>query len=451
VNRPDTWTESTFSELNRFRCQTVDPAKHATEQFELYSVPNFPTGTPEYVRGAEVGSSKQTVAPNDVLVCKINPRINRVWQVGPVGSIRQIASSEWIGFRNSELDAGFFTHFFRSTEFREKLCTDLTGVGGSLTRAQPKKVATFTLPLAPLAEQKRIAAKLDALLARVDACREHLDRIPALLKRFRQSVLTTVTACGEADALGKCSDECINLNSFPMVPVSESMLEPLRNGKSVRDGNGLHVLRLTALKGFEVNLSETKAGDWSNVSDTPRFLVHNGDFLISRGNGSKSLVGRGGLVSGCSESIAFPDTMIRLRPDPSRLTPGYLNYVWMSEGIRTQIESVAKTSAGIWKVSQSDLECIRLPLPSIAEQAEIVRRVEALFTLADRIEQRYKTARAQVEQLTPALLAKAFRGELVPQDPNDEPASVLLERIRAERAATGPTRTRRGRKASESV
>jgi type I restriction enzyme S subunit len=81
------------------------------------------------------------------------------------------------------------------------------------------------------------------------------------------------------------------------------------------------------------------------------------------------------------------------------------------------------------------------------EQAEIVRRVESLFAYADRLEARYAAARAQVERLTPALLAKAFRGELVPQDPNDEPASVLLERIRAARAAA-PAKPKRGRAAA---
>jgi type I restriction enzyme S subunit len=74
-----------------------------------------------------------------------------------------------------------------------------------------------------------------------------------------------------------------------------------------------------------------------------------------------------------------------------------------------------------------------VPLPPLPEQKEIVRRVEAMFTLADQIEARFQTARAQVEKLTPSLLAKAFRGELVPQDPSDEPADKLLERIRQHR------------------
>jgi type I restriction enzyme S subunit len=69
-------------------------------------------------------------------------------------------------------------------------------------------------------------------------------------------------------------------------------------------------------------------------------------------------------------------------------------------------------------------------LPPLAEQQEIVRRVEVLFALADQIEARYAKAKTHVERLTQSILAKAFRGELVPQDPNDEPASVLLERIK---------------------
>ncbi len=92
-----------------------------------------------------------------------------------------------------------------------------------------------------------------------------------------------------------------------------------------------------------------------------------------------------------------------------------------------------------------------LPPPSLEEQTEIVRRVESLLAVADRLEARCASARAQVENLTPATLAKAFRGELVPQDPNDEPASVLLERIRAKRGdpAAGNSKPKRVRKSPQ--
>ena len=284
------------------------------------------------------------------------------------------------------------------------------------------------MPVAPIAEQTRITDQLDTLLARIQACTDRLDAIPALLKRFRQAVLG---AANTGDLLTEPSS-----GAFPVVALGSVLAEPLRNGKSVRDGDGLPVLRLTSLKTATIDLTETKTGDWTGIADVKRFLVQDGDYLVSRGNGSKDLVGRGGLVAACSEDIAFPDTMIRMRPNKTRLLPDYLKYAWSSQFVRAQIERAAKTTAGIWKVSQPDLEGIRLPLPLLEEQAEIIHRVEVLFKLADRIEARHATAIVHAHRLAPLTLAKAFRGELVPQDPNDEPASALLARITAQRATS---------------
>ena len=89
---------------------------------------------------------------------------------------------------------------------------------------------------------------------------------------------------------------------------------------------------------------------------------------------------------------------------------------------------------------------MHIALPHIDEQAEIVRRVEQLFAFADQLEAKVATAQARIDRLTQSILAKAFRGELVPQDPNDEPASLLLERIQAQRAAA--PKAKRARKAS---
>lgn len=191
---PPSWAEVRFDEINSFSSQTVDPAHFPDEHFELYSVPAFPSGQPEARLGAAIGSTKQLVAPDDVLICKINPRINRVWQVMPKKEHQQIASSEWIVMRSPALHPGFLRYYFSSPDFREMICDGITGVGGSLTRAQPKRVAAFEVPIAPANEQKRIADKLEALLARVGACRERLDRMPAILKRFRQAVLAAATS-----------------------------------------------------------------------------------------------------------------------------------------------------------------------------------------------------------------------------------------------------------------
>ena len=100
-------------------------------------------------------------------------------------------------------------------------------------------------------------------------------------------------------------------------------------------------------------------------------------------------------------------------------------------------------------LSFDHLRATAIALPPLAEQQEIVRRVESLFKVADQIEERYQKAKAHVDKLTQSILAKAFRGELVPQDPNDEPASVLLERIRKEREQT-PNMKSKARRASRS-
>jgi type I restriction enzyme S subunit len=121
--------------------------------------------------------------------------------------------------------------------------------------------------------------------------------------------------------------------------------------------------------------------------------------------------------------------LVIARPGPD-LHPGYgcivMNSSFAAEFVRSNQVGVAQAHFNV-----GSMKVTPLPLPPLAEQAEIVRRVDALFALADTLEARLATARAQVERLTPALLSKGFRGELVPQDPNDEPASVLLARIRA--------------------
>jgi type I restriction enzyme, S subunit len=194
--------------------------------------------------------------------------------------------------------------------------------------------------------------------------------------------------------------------------LADGLAEPMANGRSVPTATlGFPVLRLTALKRGRIDLSERKTGEWS-AADARRFLVRRGDFLVSRGNGSLSLVGRGGLVGADPDPVAYPDTLIRIRPKPETWLAEFLVVVWDSPDLRAQIESAAHTTAGIHKVSQQDLSALSIPKPTIAEQHEIVRRVDALFALADAIEQRVADATARAHTLTQATLAKAFRGEL---------------------------------------
>lgn len=358
--------------------------------------------------------------------------------IGKLGiSSIECATNQAIAYCRPNDDLVALRYLFHAVSWAKPALLGL-GQGGAQQNISQGVLKSFQIPLAPAAEQTRITDQLDTQLARINACQHRLDTIPALLKRFRQAVLSAAVS-------GELLEEP-SVATFPKVALGSVLAEPLRNGKSVRDGDGLPVLRLTSLKAAGIDLSETKTGDWSAIKDVTRFLVQNGDYLVSRGNGSKELVGRGGLVAGCESDIAFPDTMIRMRPDVARLSPAYLGIVWSSQHVRQQIDLAAKTTAGIWKVSQPDLENVQLSLPTVEEQVKIVRRVEVLFKLADSIETRYTAARLQAQRLTPLVLAKAFRGELTPQDPSHEPASALLARIAAQRdSATLAPKTRKPR------
>lgn len=127
--------------------------------------------------------------------------------------------------------------------------------------------------------------------------------------------------------------------------------------------------------------------------------------------------------------------MMKIQVIEEKATYEFIFYALSNKATRLYFRKNATGTAGnMPKINQPIVMNTPVSLPSIAEQKEIVRRVESFFKAADTIEQQYREVKAQLDQLDQSILAKAFRGELVPQDPNDEPASILLERIRAERA-----------------
>jgi type I restriction enzyme S subunit len=140
---------------------SVNPANFSTEVFELLSIPAFDKGKPDIVKGCDIGSSKSRVEPNDVLLSKIVPHIRRCWVVPQKSKHRQIASGEWIIFRDERFYPDYLKHFLTSNIFHRQFMETVAGVGGSLVRARPSAVERIEIPLPPLAEQKRIAAILD--------------------------------------------------------------------------------------------------------------------------------------------------------------------------------------------------------------------------------------------------------------------------------------------------
>ena len=175
-------SKKTIKDINEYKGSTVNPMNYPNTVFELYSVPSFEQNYPEIIKGSEIGSSKVTVQENDVLVCKINPRINRVWKVKHNTEHQLLASSEWIIIRSPQNNADYLKWYFQSPVFRNYMNSALTGIGGSLTRAQPKQVANYPVPLPPLETQKQIAANLDKATQTIDLCNAILEKLDLLVK-----------------------------------------------------------------------------------------------------------------------------------------------------------------------------------------------------------------------------------------------------------------------------
>ena len=308
-----------------------------------------------------------------------------------------------------------------------------------------------TINLPPINEQIRISDKLDALLARVDACREHLDRVPLILKSFRQSVLAA--ACS-----GRLTSDWRDKHpGFNQIGIPKNNLYDIpntwdlkrikklasSNKGSIQSGpfgsnllhsefqsNGILAIGIDNVLDGKFTLGKQHRISTDKYEQLKKYTARSLDVLVT----VMSTVGRCCVIPKNIETAIITKHVYRISCEQSIVDPYYMmNCLRGSDYVQQQIQSEIRgfTRPGI---NGSILKETYIPLPPLPEQKEIVRRVEALFAYADRLEARYHAARDHVEKLTPALLTKAFRGELVPQDPNDEPASVLLERIRKERS-----------------
>jgi type I restriction enzyme S subunit len=333
----------------------------------------------------------------------------------------------------------FLKHWLNSPEIFARMTADMTG--SAIRRLVLRQIRSALILLPSLNEQKRIADKLDAILVRVDACRERLDRMPAILKRFHQAVLAAATS-------GKLTEDWREENAqndeWPQVELSDAARDFSYGSaaKSSRSGS-IPVLRMGNIQDGRLDWSDLVYT--SDPKEISKYRLAPGDVLFNRTN-SPELVGKTAVYQGERNAI-YAGYLIRIRCT-DRLLPDYLSYCLNSPAGRDYCWQVKSDGVSQSNINAKKLAAFEFGLPGIEEQHEIVDRVKDLFAYADRLEARYTAAHGRIERLTPTLLAKAFRGELVPQDPNDEPASVLLERIRAEREAVRQTAVPNRRKGS---
>lgn len=309
------------------------------------------------------------------------------------------------------------------------------------------KFGEAPFPLAPLPEQKRIANKLDTVLTRVDAVNTRLARVAPLLKRFRQSVLAAATS-------GRLTEDWYeqNLDKSRAKFALGDLVVSIDQGWSPKcEANAAppdkwSVMKTTAIQALHFYPEENKELPY-DLNPRPHLALADGDVLITRA-GPRSRAGITCIVRGDQPMLMLCDKAYRVRVDRSKIHPQMLNLLLNSPEVLDEIDGMKTgiSESGV-NLTQAKFRELALSVPHIAEQTEIVRRVETLFAFADRLEARLAQAQTAATRLTPALLAKAFRGELVPQDPNDEPAAELLRRLQAERATAPKASAGRGRKA----
>jgi type I restriction enzyme S subunit len=350
------------------------------------------------------------------------------------------------------------------------------------------QLRSFPVPLPPLNEQRRIAAKLDITVAAVEACRQRLDGVAAILKRFRQAVLAAAITGELTREWREQHPDDVDASSLAsFLKVSHSLAGGHKRGNAAPPTDGVHDLdeqqfpegwclvelrdivrpdrpitygilkpgpelvdgvpyiRVADYRGNKLNVEGVKKTSFEIDETYSRSRLGAGDLLLS----IRGTVGRLISIPPELESANITQDSARLSLQEA-LCPSYVKYALHSEILQSRMRRAVKGVA-VRGINIGDVRALQVPIPSVQEQEEISRHVEFLLALADQLEARLTSARKIVDRLTPALLAKAFRGELVPQDPSDEPASVLLERIRAARQAEAGAGkpSRRGRRKAE--
>ena len=300
-----------------------------------------------------------------------------------------------------------------------------------------------TIPIPPLAEQNVIADKLDRLLAQVETTKTRLERIPDILKRFRQSVLAAAVS-------GKLVR--VALPHFSSVGYVTTDIRYGTSKKCDYDGGKTPVIRIPNIGNRRINLSDLKYANFTE-KELKALALKAGDILVIRSNGSLDLVAKPALVDHKCEGFLYAGYLIRLRCNEEKVLPSFLLNVMCSRVVRDVVEISSRSTSGVNNINSKELASLKFVLPSLDEQTEIVRRVEQLFTYADTIEQKAQAALEHVNNLTQSILAKAFRGELTAQWREENPdlitgensAEALLAKIKAEREAMKPIKKSRAK------
>lgn len=384
-----------------------------------------------------------------------------VTAVGTLGECYRVTQADRFYFKDAsvlwfrrgvKVDSEFIARIFATREVLAQVHKGGGTTVGTYTIGSAKETV---VPLPPLAEQKRIVAKLDELSAKSARARTELARIETLVSRYKHAVLSKAFSGGltsdlyaEADGnrgsghpphwkqmqLGEIADIKSGVTLGKKRKPDEQLLElPYLRVANVQRG----WLDLREIKTIEVTAREADA-----------LFLREGDVLMNEG-GDRDKLGRGWVWDGQITDCIHQNHVFRVRLTSGTVPPRFLSY-YANEFGQKHFFDEGKQTTNLASISKSKLAAMTVPIPPFEEAMEIVRSIESAFARMARLAAEAKRARELVARLDEAILAKAFRGELVPQDENDEPAELLLARIRAEREAA-PKATRRTRNATSKL
>jgi type I restriction enzyme S subunit len=372
---------------------SINPALFKDEMFELFSIPAYDKGLPEYVDGKDIGSSKQLLQPNDVLLSKIVPHIRRTWVVSENTSFRQIGSGEWIVFRSNKINPHYLRLFLRTDIFHSFFMGTVAGVGGSLMRARPSQIKDFPVPLPPIPEQQRIVEQLDQAQKLIDHRKEQLKLMDDLIQS------TFYEMFGDPVKLK---------SAYPFKMMKELGISAAA-GKSVSgEGrpaatNEYGVLKVSAVTKGVFNPSENKYVE--NLPDCKLLFPQCGDVLVTRAN-TRELVAACCIVPDDHNNIFLPDKIWKIDLN-HKLINWYFKLIVNESFIRDEIIGKATgTSGSMLNISQDNYFQTKIPVPPLGLQTAFADRVQQIESLKSQM----SASLVELEQNFRALMQESFGG-----------------------------------------
>lgn len=425
---PENWVWVRLGEVNKYVSKSVNPISEPDKIFELYSVPSMADDYPEIIAGSDIGSSKQSVCKEDVLLCKINPRINRVWKVSQFTDNELIASSEWIIIRNNHINANYLMYCFQSKYFREFMLSNVSGVGGSLMRAQPKYVQTYPIPLPPLSEQQRIVESIEELFAKLDEAKERLQEVADSFA-VRKAAILHKAFTGELTKQWRWENG-VSYESWEEKK-GEDFFEYVTSGsrgwaKYYSDKGSIFIRMGNLNHGtIELDFSDIQYVELPDQVEGQRSKLQKNDILIS-------ITADVGMIALVREDMdAYINQHVALARPKNDLYAEFLAWYFVSDDGLQQMQNKQRGATKIG-LGLQDIRSIILKIPTLPEQHEIVRLIDDLLARERAAQQAEEQALASIDLMKKSILARAFRGELGTNKASEASALELLKQVLAE-------------------